>query len=700
MAKSSRNPNLMHQAASLVMCKPEKARDLYLKIVKRDKGNVDAWQMLGTLSAQLGSFKVAEKSFLQAVSISPQRPDLLYNLGYLYQGRGMYPEAIKYYVQALKLKSGFLEAQYNLATSMFADGQVYEAKDQFEQLLRCYPISEPVLTGLASVHLELKNHVAAIELAEQAIALNSSSAIGFYIIGMSSLACKEFKKAKEAFQQAVVINIHFAEAYFGLSKVSLHEGQIQDAASNLKSALEYKPDYPDALLSLGYVYTILGRPELSISCYEKFTGIYPKSAVGHTELAYAHDMAGNWDKSITHHKTAINLDGNAFRSVAGLAHIYEKRKEYKKALDLLKPVIDRGDADFSIILTYADVERSLGNYSTVVATLEETLKNAAAATPGIADIYFKLGGAHDKLGDYHQAIGNYNNANAILRQEGFYDYDNSRQKAYVDWCKKIFTKKSVVELPHARVKTELPVFIIGMPRSGTSLLEQILATHPDVYGAGELSGIYDVVDQLPDNLTNPLKSDFSDSLDYLSHDLVDEASKIYLEKLRSYSRSAIRITDKYPGNFLYLWMIELLFPDAHVLHCTRSPADTCLSIYFQHFTSSQSYSTSLKSLGEYYSEYMDLMEHWRNTLTIKILDVSYESMIQNQEEVMRCVSEFVDIPWSDNYMEFFNVKRTVNTPSYHQVRKPIYKTSSGRWKHYEHQIGELIDALGHRHKDN
>jgi hypothetical protein len=237
----------------------------------------------------------------------------------------------------------------------------------------------------------------------------------------------------------------------------------------------------------------------------------------------------------------------------------------------------------------------------------------------------------------------------------------------------------------------LPVFIVGMPRSGTSLVEQILSCHPQVHAAGELREISRLAKDLGLNFedTDP---DVSDSM--LDGDRFTAASEGHLQSLRARAGDATRVTDKMPYNMVNLGLISLLFAGARVIHCRRDPLDSCVSCYFVNFERGNFHTFDLRHMGLYYRRYERLMTHWRNVLDLAMLDVSYEAHVEDPEGTCREILAFLDLDWDPACLRFHASKRYVKTASRDQVNKPIYRSSVGRWRNYEKHLGPLKEALG------
>jgi len=239
--------------------------------------------------------------------------------------------------------------------------------------------------------------------------------------------------------------------------------------------------------------------------------------------------------------------------------------------------------------------------------------------------------------------------------------------------------------------TTLPVFIVGMPRSGTSLVEQIVSSHPDAYGAGELQHLWDISNSI---CGAEHMIEYPQSLLKLNSDQLNDYADNYLETVKGLSSGEIRVTDKMPHNFMQMGLIERLFPNARIIHCQRHPFDTCLSIYFRKINENHVYARNLGDLARFYKKYMELMAHWQTQSSLQILDVKYENMVIDQKSESEKIISHIGLDWSDNVLDYHKSDRIIMTPSTHQASKPIYTSSMYRWKNYRKHIGPLIDILG------
>ena len=303
--------------------------------------------------------------------------------------------------------------------------------------------------------------------------------------------------------------------------------------------------------------------------------------------------------------------------------------------------------------------------------------------------------AYDDAGDYDVAFGHYKAGNDLKKAASLYQADAT--STYVDRVIATFGTEFFARMDRAGSQPELPVFIVGMPRSGTTLVEQILASHPQVHGAGELDYMRQITQALPERLAPDSvggQQTFPECAAKIDTALAERIAEEHLQHLREHSASALRITDKTPSNFLRLGLIALLFPKARIIHCQRDPLDTCLSCYFLRFGQGQAFAYDLDDLGRYYRDYARLMEHWRRVLPSPLLEVPYEALVADQEGWSRRLIAFLGLDWDDRCLAFYRSERQVKTASVWQVRQPVYASSIGRWRRYAKHLGPLFAALG------
>jgi hypothetical protein len=320
-----------------------------------------------------------------------------------------------------------------------------------------------------------------------------------------------------------------------------------------------------------------------------------------------------------------------------------------------------------------------------VAAMEALLaEGERRPLPDRTSAHFALGKAYLDMKDAARAFPHLHAANRQKRAT--FHYDSAATDRWMRSIASTFTPELMARLQGMGAASELPVFIVGMPRSGTTLVEQILSSHSQVTGAGELSAMRRVVEA---------HGTLPDMLHTLSADDAQRMGHAYLNHIEPLAQGRLRLVDKMPGNFLYAGLIPLILPGARIVHCRRDPVDTCLSCYTKQFGGEQQFAYDLTELGQFYTYYQRLMAHWAEVLPAdRFIEVDYESVVDNLDGEARRLIDFLGVPWEDTCLQFHTNRRVVRTASVNQVRQPIYKTSKGRWQPYAEHLRPLLDALG------
>ena len=335
-------------------------------------------------------------------------------------------------------------------------------------------------------------------------------------------------------------------------------------------------------------------------------------------------------------------------------------------------------------------------FNAIEETLRSTLSRLDAsgtlAPANQSELHFVAAYLLDQSGHFDKAFRHAAAAHDANRRP----YDPQDMPRQVDHRIEYYTPAKLHDLPRASHGSRKPLFILGMPRSGTTLIEQILASHPDVYGAGELMLLGELAASAASG--DPEGGfDYPGCLDAFSLRRCDKLAAQYLAEMSRIggerTRTARYVVNKMPENFLYIGMIAMLFPDSHVIHCVRDPRDTCLSCYMTAFTTGHEFAQDLSHLGAYHNQYRRLMSHWRDTLNYPMIEVRYEEVVKDLEGETRRLLALLDLPWDPACLEFHRNPRHVATASHQQVRRPVYDRSVGRWRHYESHLAPLLSAL-------
>jgi tetratricopeptide (TPR) repeat protein len=395
----------------------------------------------------------------------------------------------------------------------------------------------------------------------------------------------------------------------------------------------------------------------------------------------------NADAALVHFRRAIARKPALADAHNNIGNVLKEDGEIAAAREAYERAIELDPRETAYYVNLADAKKfTAGDAS--LAAMEDQARNAESMTPiGRSRLKFALAKAYDDLGRYDEAFASMREGNALKR--GGLSYDETRALESFDRIRSTFDRTLLAKA--GGFSSSLPVFVVGMPRSGTTLIEQILASHPAVYGAGELADFNWLVDQLPGTGGNVFR--YPEDATALSADQLTSLGKAYVDRQRARAPNAERVTDKMPANFMFLGLIHMALPQARIIHVQRDPRDTCLSCYSKLFTAEQNFSYELGELGRYYRKYVELMAHWRDVLPKGgLLEVRYEDVIADLEASARRIVDFCGLGWHPNCIAFHETRRPVRTASATQVRRPIYRTSEGRWRPYERHLGPLLAA--------
>ncbi|MDG4876348.1 sulfotransferase [Mesorhizobium sp. WSM4935] len=511
--------------------------------------------------------------------------------------------------------------------------------------------ADDALLMKAYEHQQAKRLDEAQDLCLQVLARRPNHPLALYIMGTVCLgyddeaALRYFGRAIAEEPKNPYYHLSLGEAYGKLSEYSA-------AINHIQYALEVQPDLVEALCALGRVYTQFDKPDLALPLYEKALKInrdHPKARIG---IAAALTGLGRMDEAASYLREAI-----------------ERR-------------IDAAAAYYDLVQTQKFTEEP----AELQAILRE-LNSPGLKPEARASLNYAAGKVENDLKRYAEAFGHFKKA----KQAEGYKFNIDQYRRFIDLTIQTFTPELFAARFGYGNPSEAPVFVVGMPRSGTTLTEQICASHPEVHGAGELSKLRRVANAIG---LQPSVSDFNKPIMTITEGLSKTLAEEHLSYLRERAPRAQRIVDKMPHNFELIGLLTLLFPKARIIHCRRDAIDNCVSCYVLPFSSAHSYNTDLQALGLYYREYDRLMRHWNEVFPGRIFENRYETLVEDQEAQSRRLIDYLRLPWDDACLRFFDREGAVTTPSRWQVRQPIYKSSVKRWKNYENEIQPLIEALG------
>ena len=483
-----------------------------------------------------------------------------------------------------------------------------------------------------------------------------------------------------------MVELHYAAV---LRKGQMHceNKEYMQAQTIAEMLLARNKKDVNALLLLGLVHKGKTRFSEAIACFEKCIALDPKTPDHYLNLGTVLSLLGRTKLAIARFEKARKLRPDDPRIIVAVVDAYEKAGEKDKALELLDPFIQAGADDVHMAFNYANIKVSQKEPEKAIAALLRHVHEPMVPP----SFFFVLGKAYEATGDFDRAFHAYSAGN--VTNSG--DFDLEKHIQLIDDMIEVFNPANLARLPQAKHGSKKPVFVVGRPRSGTTLIESILDAHPQIAGIGEDSMIANIASDLGFTIGSTLS--YPKSVGDMDQGDVERLGAMYLEHIDMLGKNATRVVDKSLANYLNLGLIQLLFPLATVIHCRRNAIDNCWGCFVENLHEHK-YTTDLHNLGITHRHYERLMRHWHKVLDLSILDIDYEEVVADQEGMSRKIIEFCGLPWDDRCLRFYessaqrNVKAAI-TLSYDQVRRPIYKTSVGRAKKFEQHLGPLFEAL-------
>ena len=583
--------------------------------------------------AKKGDIEEARKLYAAILEASPNNKEAKNGLLVLEQGKNQ-PKPSKSEVQSV--------------FALYSNGQIQEALDSVETLIKDYP-DEPLLYNI--------------------------SGACYKEIDKLEMACKSFEKA-------VDLKPDYAEAQYNLGVTLRELGQVDAAIKSYEKALANQHAYPNAHNNLGQILLQSGQPDAAMDHFEWAVAYQPEFFEAHNNLGSSLLALGQVNTAVTHYEKALEIkpDYQLARNNLGIA--YQRLGEIDKAFksferaQTVKSDYAQAHYNLSVLKKYTKNDKQ-------IVEMESLLSNKDLSQSDRIFICFALAKAYEHLGKKDELFKVLHEGNQLRKKELNYTIEKSENHNAI--IEKLFNSN-----PKAlsnQVSTIRPIFIVGMLRSGTSLVEQIISSHHEVYGAGELKNLSQIIIPI-------LREHLTDDKKKLSKKTFLSIRQKYLESLSRFNASENVITDKWPLNFRSIGFILSAIPEAKIVHLKRDARAVCWSIYKHYFSDTgNGWAYNFEDLSEFYKLYSELMRFWHEMFPGKVYDISYEDLTTNQEDETRKLLEYCELEWDKNCLDFHKNKRTVETASVLQVQQKMYQGSSEVWKEYEEYLQPMIKAL-------
>jgi tetratricopeptide (TPR) repeat protein len=497
------------------------------------------------------------------------------------------------------------------------------------------------------------------ELCLELIKDNPQIVFLYNLLGLTYAGQQKFDEAIKFYERGIKVDPNFAMIYNNLGLIYFNKKSsknIKKAENLYFKSIELDKNIAEPYNNLGTLYSSLSEYEKAESFFKKSISVNSKFAFAYYNLGTLLITTGNFSNAKKNLEQAIKLNPNfllAHRAISRITKYNEKDQHLLQLKKLYKSQIVKNDLSK-------------------------------------IDLCFALGKAHEDIKSYDASFKFYDEANLIYRKNINYNIENDRK--IFSQVKKKFDNEIFKKFKESGFNNKSPIFIIGMPRSGTTLVEQILSSHEKVFGADEVETIPYLISKYCSDKDKLI----FENINNFEKDKFITIGKDYVNKMMEFSKNSERTTDKLPVNFLSIGLIKLILPEAKIINCKRNPKDNIFSIYKNNFTSNKvSYAYNLFETVDYYNLYIDIMEYWSSLLPNFIYNIKYENLISDTKNEIEKLLEFCKLDWSDNCLNFYENRRPIKTASDTQVRNKIYKTSIESWKNYEKHLKKYFKKLKH-----
>lgn len=667
----------------------QEAEILLNKILKVEPENVYALHSLGCLAHQVQQQKLAIELIERAIDLQPDTALFHRNIAEMYRQAGDTENAISHGKKSIILEPKSAIALSNLGIAYFDIKDYQQAIDYQKQALAIDESTVTALNNLGSVYRALKETDRAIDYYQKTMAINPNYAESLNNLGAVFTEQSDPEQGMPLLEKAVQLNPGYAEAYRNLGTCYLVLEKNQQATVSFQSALKLKPHFPEALLGLASIEQEANNFSNAEKLINQAITVDGNTANSYVQLAGLLNIMGFPERALESYEQALKIDPQDIPAHVGIGNFLTEQGKLEEADRYLQKALTIDATSIATHISRVQLKKVDDKNKSFQFLAEKEKSIATISKTKAMGINFALGKCNDDIGNYRQGFQHFLKACQLKRDKIEYSRaDNTMATLNII---STFTKELINELSGHGFQSETPIFVLGMPRSGTTLTEQIIASHPECHGAGELADLGTLIGSLD---TGAQKALYPQSIIDLSESKLKSLGQSYVAGLQARKPDARCITDKMPSNYFYLGLIHLILPNAKIVHVKRNPVDTCISNFSKLFKHGQHFSYDLAELGYYYRDYNNLMTHWKKVLPQgSFYEVNYENLVENTETESKALIKYCGLEWDEKCLEFHTNTRSIRTASVTQVRQPIYKSSVQRWRHYESFIEPLLNAL-------
>lgn len=676
--------------------KYDQAADLARQIIKFHPNQSDAHNILGVSLNALGQPQEGVAMIKQAIKLAPGNAIFYANLGEVERQRKRIIEARQALLKAVQLDPKQASAHNNLGILHFEAGEFKEAVASYQKAVAANPRFAEAYNNLANASRFAGDHAKALGHYHKALQLRENYPEAYNNLGTLLRDQGKYAEAEHAYRKAMGQNSKYMDAYNNLANLLYMTNKDTDALRVLADALRIQENHPVTLTITARVQLRRGNHQAAEQAARRAMAANPANADAMVALGQVFHETDRFDQAVEILSKALetapnspearNFYGVALKSVGRLE---EGKENILKAIELNSSNYG-AFANLNDLVDFREAPELVEKMEAIFA------QSKNHDDPRLLSLHFGFAKALDDIGQHERALDHYMKGAAQKRK--LLAYDEAETHQFFKDVAQAFPAEVFQNRPFAGFPNDRLVFIVGMPRSGSTLVEQILASHPDVFGAGEVKYLARALGQMRDRF--PSMGRYPDLFKDMEAFHFDLLGKSYLKQTLPPAGTAKKITDKLLTNYFFVGLINLIFPNAKIVHTVRNPVDTSLSAFTKLFKDDMPHSYDFGELGRYHLQYQELMNHWRKVLPPgTMLDVNYEDVVADTEGKARELIDFVGLDWDPACVEFHRSTRPVKTASVAQVRKPIYTGSVERWRKYGPGLQPLIDALGYKPVD-
>jgi tetratricopeptide (TPR) repeat protein len=637
---------------------------------------------------QARRFVEAEAVCRRYLSGRPKDADALHLLGLSCIQQGKLEGGAGFIQDALAQNAEFGVAHYNLGNALRRLNRYEDAAEAYRRAAALMPDHLNCLVNLGATLRELDRAEEAVEVYRRALTLKGDAPEVHYNLGRACQHLGRLEQAIDAYRRSLALNPSDADAWTNLGEVLTQAGRFAEAAAACRRRCALEPMSSEAQRSLAAALLETGQAEPAVEAARRAVALAPEDGQARLQLGNALLECGETDAALAAYRQAVERGPDDVAGWVNLAVGLQEAGRTDAARSAVAEALNRDQGSAPAWAVWAGLKTFHAGDADIQAL--SALRDSALSKSDRVHVEFTLGKVFMDLGEVDQAFAHLDAGNRLHRAT--LTYDVQADVAQFATLAQVFDAESLNAPAGSGRPSDRPVFIVGMPRSGTTLVEQILASHPQVFGAGELS----LLERLIIEKTGPhlAPTDRARRLGRLDGGDLAALGAAYVEAISRLDPSAQRITDKMPANFRFAGLIRRMLPNARIINCRRNPLDVGLSCYARRFSRGQGFTYDLHDLGVYHRAYDALTAHWRRSIPVdRWLDVDYEAVVGDLETEARRLIAFLGLDWDGACLDFHRNGRVVRTASVNQVRQPIYRSAVARWKPYERHLEPMRKAL-------